>query len=353
MGTNRCCVNAGAGVDSVSPLAGLEALTEDEIAAYLVAAAVWAPSLHNTQPWLFGSDGRELGVYADAGRQLVVADPAGRQMLISCGAALFTARLALRSASRIPQTQILPDPADPLLVARLSWRQRAAAADYERQLFDQVMRRRTHRGGFDPLPIAPGFLAVLRAGARRDGAELCVVTDEASKATLAAAVQTAEQTLRLDSSHVQEMAAWVSPPGSLRRDGVPPMSYPARPVRTTPDFPGRDFSHGRGWGIAPSSANATARWAGVICVLTTADDRRVDWVNAGQALQRILLTSTAYGVAAALHSQPFEISWLRESIRTQLGRDSYPQLLLRLGTVIQTAASVRRPAAHVLFQFGN
>ena len=170
---------------------------------------------------------------------------------------------------------------------------------------------------------------------------------------LAATVQTAEQALRLDSLRVQELAAWVSPPASPRRDGLPAMSYPARPVHTFPDFPGRDFARGRGWGLPRAGADAAARSAGVICLLTTAGDRPADWVNAGQALQRILLTSTAYGVAAALHSQPLELGWLREFIRTQLGGGSYPQLLLRLGTVIQTAASVRRPPASVLFQHGN
>jgi nitroreductase len=341
---------AGGSVDLVSLPAGPEALTAEETAAYLVAAAVWAPSVHNTQPWLFGTDGQELCLYADGGRQLMAADPCGREMLISCGAALFTARLALRSAGRIPQTRVLPDPADPLLVARLTWQRRAAPARHELRLFDQVLRRRTHRGGFDPLPLAPELLAVLQAGATRDGAELRVITDEATRASLAATVQTAEQALRLEALRVQEMAAWISPPGSPRQDGLPATSYPARPVRVFPDFPGRDFSHGRGWGLPPTSADAAARSAGVVCLLTTAGDRPADWVNAGQALQRVLLTSSACGVAAALHTQPLELGWLREFIRTQLGGGSYPQLLLRLGTVIQTAASVRRAPASVLYR---
>lgn len=348
MATNHCA-GADGSVDVVSPPGEPEELTGQEVAGFVVATAVWAPSLHNTQPWLFGTDGQELRLYADAGRQLTVADPAGRQMLISCGTALFTARLALRSAGRIPQASILPDPADPLLVARLRWPRQAAPAGYERQLFDQVLRRRTHRGGFDPLPLAPALLAVLQAGAQRDGAELRVIADPASQAVLAATVQTAEQTLRLDSTRVQELAAWVPPPASPRRDGVPATSYPARPTRTVPDFPGRDFGHGRGWGLAPASADAAARSAGVICLLTTAHDRPADWVNAGQALQRILLTAAAYGVAAALHSQPLELGSLREFIRTRLADGSYPQLVVRLGTVIQTAASVRRRPASVLF----
>jgi hypothetical protein len=71
-------------------------------------------------------------------------------------------------------------------------------------------------------------------------------------------------------------------------------------------------------------------------------------VNAGQALQRVLLTADTCGVAAALHSQPLELPWLREFIRTQLGDCAFPQLALRLGAVIQTAVSVRRAPADML-----
>ena len=44
--------------------------------------------------------------------------------------------------------------------------------------------------------------------------------------------------------------------------------------------------------------------AGVATLLTTTHDRPVDAINAGQALQRILLTAAARGAAAALHTQP-------------------------------------------------
>jgi hypothetical protein len=327
--------------------------TDEEIAAYVVAAAVWAPSVHNTQPWWFSADGQEISLHADAGRHLMAADPRGREMMISCGAALFTARLALRSLGYIPQTSVFPDPGRPLLVARVGWRRRAAAAEFEQRLFSQVLRRRTHRGGFDPLPLSPGLLAVLQAGAKRDRATLRIIDGEPSRAVLAAAVGTAEHALRLDSAYIRELAAWAPAPGSMRRDGVPHTAYPARPERTHPHFASRDFAHGHRWGTCLSSPSAAPRSAGVACLLTTAGDGLLDWVNAGQALQRALLAAATCGVAAALHSQPLERARLREFIRIQLCDGSYPQLVLRLGTVIQTAVSVRRPPASVLFASGG
>ncbi|HEY7016532.1 MAG TPA: nitroreductase family protein [Streptosporangiaceae bacterium] len=323
-------------------------LAADEIAKYLVAEAVWAPSVHNTQPWRFTAGEQHLSLFADAGRQLLVADQDGREMMISCGAALFTAWLAVRSLGYVPQISVLPDPARPLLVARVSWDRRAECTGFEQALLGQVRQRRTHRGGFDLVPLPAGLLATLRAGAARHGAMLRIVADDGRRAVLAAAVETAERAQRLDSEQLRELARWTPAPGQARTDGVLPTSYPARADHTDPDFPGRDFAHGHDWGLPPLSTAPWPRSAGVAALLTTSHDRPDDWINAGQALQRILLTASTRGVAAAIHTQPLELGWLRESLRTQLSDGAYPQLVLRFGTVIQTAASVRRPPEDVL-----
>jgi hypothetical protein len=134
---------------------------------------------------------------------------------------------------------------------------------------------------------------------------------------------------------------------------VPATSYPARAERTQPDFPGRDFARGHGWGIPPLSAATSHRAAGVAGLLTTTGDRPADWVHAGQALQRILLTAGLCGVAVALHSQPLELPWLREFLRTQLSDGACPHLVLRIGLVTQVALSVRRDLGDILFPAGD
>jgi hypothetical protein len=322
--------------------------TADEVATYVVGAAVWAPSVHNTQPWQFTATGAEITLHADISRQLQVADPGGREMMISCGAALLTAKLALRSLGYVPETRVLPDPADPLLVARLHWRRRAPAVLAEERLFDQVTRRRTHRGGFEPVPPGPGLLEALRQDATRHRTQLRVAITDQARAVLAAITDMAEHVERLDTAYVRELAAWAPPPGSSRLDGVSASSYPARPEFTSPYFPGRDFASGRGWGLPSSSSISFARFPGLVCLMTTPADVPAAWVDAGQALQLILLRSATFGVAAALHSQPVEVGWLREAIRAQLGDGTYPQLILRLGTVLQNAVSLRRPTESVL-----
>src|SRR5260370_7699088 len=87
-------------------------------ARYLIATATRAPSVHNTQPWRFKVGPSAIELHCDPRRKLRV-DPAGREMLISCGAALFGLRLAVRSLGYQPVVELLPDPARLRLMARV------------------------------------------------------------------------------------------------------------------------------------------------------------------------------------------------------------------------------------------
>jgi hypothetical protein len=334
---------------SEGPLA--QAATPAEIARFVVGAAVKAPSVHNTQPWWFSHDKHEISVHADTERQLRVADRNGREMMISCGAALFTVRLALRNLGFVPKVRVLPDPDLPNLVARVAWGERVPPVEYEKQLFDEVPRRRTHRGGFDPAPLPTVLLEDLAKEAARERTTLRLLADAKDHeraAAIAAVVEAGDYALRLDDMRAKEEARWAPGPGSHRQDGVPPTAYPAEPERTEPHFPSRDFAHGRGWGLPSPAEEPEVRSAGVVGLLTTSVDDPKDWVHAGQALQRVLLLASSSHVVAALHSQPLELPLLRDFLRMHLSDRAHPQMVLRLGTTSQAAVSVRRPVEEVL-----
>ena len=67
----------------------------------------------------------------------------------------------------------------------------------------------------------------------------------------------------------------------------------------------------------------------------------------------ILLTASVCGAGVALDSQPLELPWLREVLRTQLSDAACPHLVLRIGLVTQVALSVRREPGDVLFPAGD
>ena len=84
-------------------------LTPDQIRA-VVETATLAPSVHNSQPWRFCSDGTRIDVHTDPARALPRQDPDGRELLISCGAASLLAELAVRGLGRSCAVEVLPDP---------------------------------------------------------------------------------------------------------------------------------------------------------------------------------------------------------------------------------------------------
>jgi hypothetical protein len=332
---------------SVRDRGGVRRGDPEQVARAAVEAAIWAPSIHNTQPWWFGRHGARISVHADVDRRLDVADTGGREMVISCGAALFTVRTAVRYLGYESQVRLLPDPDRPSLLAYVTIGDAAPPGEDVTGLYEQIERRRTHRGAFRPAQVPVALLSRLRDEARWEGAMFHVAVDARIRSALAALTEAAGHVQRLNPSFVAEFARWAPAPGSRRKDGVHESAYPREPERTDPYFPGRDFARGHGWGGENTSGGGGV--TGVVALLSTVDDTRKDWLRAGQALQRVLLRAHAEkGLSAAFHTQALEVPELREFIRTRLCGGDHPQMLLRLGVADTGEPAVRRPADEVM-----
>jgi hypothetical protein len=317
---------------------------EEKTTQCLLEAAVWTPSVHNTQPWWFGTRGSTVTVHADGDRRLKVADPDGREMLISCGAALYTLRLAARCLGHRPRVELLSDPDRPGLIADVAIGPAEPATSEERRMYEQIRRRRTHRGGFRAEGLPAGLLQTLRTHAYDEGVMLRIVADPRARIALAALTEVAEQTHRQNPAYLAEMARWAPRPGSGRSDGVHEDAYPRDPEHTDPYFAERDFARGQGWGLLGDDQQDTT---GVVALLTTDADERTDWLRAGQALQRVLLRAAEDEVSAAFHTQALEVPELREFIRVRHCDGAYPQMIVRLGVADREISSVRRSPAEV------
>ncbi|WP_433380678.1 Acg family FMN-binding oxidoreductase [Streptosporangium sp. CA-115845] len=329
------------------------ARTTEEITSAIhtaVQAAVWAPSVHNTQPWSFTVDGEEIALRADSERKLRLGDPEGREMLISCGAALMNMRLALRVLGCEPQVRVLPDPDRPVLLATVRMGAAVAPDEHTRLLYAEIERRRTHRAGFTEVPVADRLIEAFVCQSSAEGARLTPVRSEAAVRVLAALTCAAEDVQSQNRLLTLEMIRWAQPPGSLRKDGVPARGYPREPRRTRPHFAQRDYTHGHPWGGDADQFRSAS--TGTVAVLTTPGDSREDWIAAGQALQRVLLHASAYDVSAAFHTQALEMFHLREFLRQELLSGEHPQMIMRLGFTSDESEGVRRPVTDVLEERG-
>ncbi len=319
------------------------ARTMAEQAGYLVGVAARAPSVHNTQPWRFTVSGDVIELDADASRRLL-CDPDGREMLISCGAALYGLRLAVRSLGYLAEVELLPGPAGRGPLARVRLGAAAPMTADERKMLVAVPHRHTHRGPFEDGPLPAGLFARLQDDATEEGATLAEIEPGPARRRLMALVAASSRRQDRDSRLRAGTWWWSRDVTSPARDGVPAHAFAAVPARQPGELPQRDFDLGRGIGLLPTGGPAPP----VTAVLFTPGEAEQDWLRAGQALQRLLLHAATQWVFASLNTQPLEDAATRTLIRDRLARPGWPQMLLALGVSRTAHATARRPAEDLI-----
>jgi nitroreductase len=295
----------------------------------LVRFAVLAPSGHNTQPWRFRVAGDALELWADRTRSLPVSDGDGRELIISCGAALYNIRAAMRHYGHAGDVQLLPEPASPDLLARIRFGGPHVATLEDEALFGAIPLRATHRLPFDAMPLAPHVLASLRRAAAEEGAWLATVEPGIARDTVAELVAEGDRLQAADPGYREELALWIRPNHTRRPDGVP--GY-ALGLSELASLAGPVMMEIVPWGGVQARRDAAAiRSAPSVVVLGTDGDNAREWLAAGQAVQRMLLRATTQGVGASFLNQPVQLPGLRALLREALGVQWRPQLVLRLG----------------------
>jgi hypothetical protein len=313
---------------------------------HAVARAVLAPSVHNTQPWRFVIDGERLEIHADRSRRLRVLDPTGRQMTISCGCALFNARIAIAAAGYDVTVERHPDPSHPDLLARLTLGRQSSEPAPLATLDVMIDLRQTNRRRFASDPVPPEIVDGLIEAAAAEDAQLYEIKDPEQRFSVASLSQEADREQNANPAYRAELRAWTTD-DPKRRDGVPSLAVPHVDAGANDDIPIRDFDT-RGVGWLPVETRSSMNQS--LLLLGTLDDRLPAWLRAGEALEHVLLEVTRQGYAASPLTQVVEIPVTRARLRSDLRLDMQPHVLLRVGRAPKTPATRRRRVADVLVE---
>lgn len=274
-----------------------ELLARDETLRRVIEAASAAPSFHHSQPWQFTLVEDELlEMRADEDHAHWAADRRSRALYLSCGAALFNLRIAIRMSGFNPLVCLLPQPgAKPLVLAAVRAEPGRPPSLPERELYGAIWRRHTDHEPYAADPI-PGTV----------------------QSALAQAAAFEFTTLRsLDARQAADVLILAARAGTVPRQAGGFEPYPH------------------------------------LTVLTTAGDEPADWLRAGQALQRILLLATVHDLSASFLYQPTELPDVHEEAVPRWPWRENPQMIIRLGYGHAVADTSRKPPEEVLARSGG
>lgn len=305
--------------------------TSTEQLKFLLNYAVLAPSGHNTQPWLFKIQSERVELYCDRTRSLPIVDQQHREMIISCGAALFNLRVAMRHFGYEDVVEVLPDPNNPDLLAQISLGPeiQTSTPDDNDTLFYAIRKRHTNRQEYTDQPLSESLLEALQSAAIAEHASLELFQTQAQKQAIADLVVEGDRRQMANSQFREELANWIHSNSTKSHDGMPAYAHGYGDlVSNVVPFVIRNFNLGS---MRAKEDGKLVMQSPVVAVLGTENDLAGDWLSAGQALSRVLLRARADGVWAAYMNQPIEVSELRPQLSQKLKQSNYPQLILRLG----------------------
>lgn len=302
--------------------------------------AAMAPSVHNTQPWRFVGESHTLAVHVDPDRVLSYLDPDGRQAYLSCGAAIEFARLGVRSLGRACTVRLLPDSADPTLVAKLVVGWNEPPSPSEERLIAAVARRYTDRGPYTDEPVPRDVVQRLREAAADRKCWLRAIDQPDLRLSVIRLLAAAETAECADPDYRDELAHWRRP--TPAEDGVAVQRLdPWDAQHRVSDIPLRDFE---GWDRHPRPGPGLPPTVERDCVVLLGTDRddASSWLRAGRALASVLLVLTDLDLVSQPLGPVLDLPTTRAQLRRELGVVGHPQMLLRIGHGQHVPASLRR-----------
>jgi hypothetical protein len=320
-----------------------------EKCAFLLKYAILAPSTHNSQPWKFALTPEGVNVFADYGRRLPVVDPQNRELLMSVGAAIFTLRAAAYQFGFVASVRYnySGDSEQPLAVVRIEPREELSDEEIGYlALFPSIAQRHTNRRPFLHSRVPESVLTTVRSMRVGTRAGLTLSTDGTVNGEVGEMVAAAERLQFSDPQFRADWSAWLRRVDSDSKDGIPGDALGLNPVSALlAPWAVRTFRMGNRQAALDRNLCVEAP----ALVVIHSEDNVPHWLEAGELLQKLLLTLTCEGLHQSYFNMPVQVPDLRQRLRSLLKLPALPQAILRIGYSLSAPVlTPRRPLREVL-----
>ncbi len=309
-----------------------------------VRYATLAPNGHNTQPWRFRVNERQISIVPDFARRTPIVDPDDHHIFVSVGAA--AENLALAAAARGRTGEAIFSAAGDGSVDFTFGEARTP----EPALFGAITRRQSTRAEYDGRAVGGRDLQLLANAAETPGVDLVLITDRTQLDRVRDLVLAGNSAQLADPAFVRELKSWIrfSPRNAMTSgDGL------FASASGNPALP-----HWLGSHLFDITFNADAendkyarqiRSSAGLAVFVSEHDDKDHWARAGRACQRFALQATALGMKHAFVNQPVEVASLRPDLAALVGLPGRrPDIVMRFGYGAALPFSARRSVDAVL-----
>ncbi|MBI2643998.1 MAG: hypothetical protein HYW95_00610 [Candidatus Wildermuthbacteria bacterium] len=297
----------------------------------LLEYAVRAPSVHNTQPWLFRVEKNSCKIYLNPKLKLSQADPMGRDSYISIGCCAENLILAAKCFGIFDR---IIYHGENNLAAEVLFRPNGNKNEEYNRILETILQRVNSRGVFEKKPVEDSLVQRMSSIAQEyldNVLEIHFIAEKEKIEALAALTAKGMRMAHRNPAFRKEMSRWINPNFSKKADGMPGYSL-RMPMIISILTPFLMKFMDLGKFLAKLNYRSVSS-APLICIVTAKENSPTVWMKTGRLVERLMIELQNSGLQTSIFIAAIEIGDLHKNVQQLLGANLLPQFLFCAGSM--------------------
>lgn len=300
-------------------------LSEENKLKEIIKLASYAPSSHNTQPWLFKVKGKTIELIPNMKRALTKSDPANRELYLSLGAAYENMITAAKAYGLSFESKIATE--GTRSAGNITFKELIATKE-DTETLKSIVNRHANRSNFENKDIPENFLKKI-SSLEGDGVKIHITKETDLKNKISEIVKKATKEAFLDKNFTDELSEWIKPGLKKYKDGMPGYNIGIPlPFSLFMPFAIKYINLS---GAQVKMTEPMLNTASVFVTLSTKDDNEDNWLRTGRLFEEIFLEAEKQDIKIGAFGAPIEIGDNYKELQKTLNADGRPQLFFRMG----------------------
>lgn len=307
---------------------------------FLLNYGILAPSGHNSQPWKFIVEGRELIIVPDFERRRRTVDPEDRELFISLGCAVKNIEVAAKYFGMIFEKKYEINEA--LGRARIIFKfKEGVVSSTCKNEFEAILERRTYRGDFKLKKIEKKDVdKLLRISTKKQLIELWPINNRIIKSKLAELVYRSNKIWYRSKKLVEELEAWLADDAYGLQGGIPTGMLNMYKVAVNLKILFTDDSKSDDQKAVVEMQKMLK--APLALVILSKTDSIENWIESGEMYEELALKAKTMDLDVGFFNATIELKKQRDKLAKIIETMKKPQLLIRVGRAKQIVEHTTR-----------